>query len=468
VKRPFWLVFSVELKSLRRDRRLWSLLGLLFAVAVYAALGGGAFARFEQRTIRDALAAEDATRRNLAEQARGQIAGAPGADAGDPHRVGAELLPRVAALPHAPFAVLAVGQRDVHPQLERVTTATRASGSTTDDGSSPSRRAAGAFDLAFVLVFLLPLLVIALAYDLCAGERERGTLALVLSQPVSLTTFVFAKASARAAVVAAAALPIGLILPILSGGSMRGAAVPGLLLALALIGYIAFWFALAMAVDAWGRATSTNALALIGLWLGLLFVVPGLLGVAVDTLAPTPSRAEMLNAARDAAREAEGSASDLAGDHGKRVDASQLGRRALEVDSRLEEQLAPVTTAFESRRRARERWVDGLRFASPGVLMHEALVDVAGSGSARNRAFQEQVASFQADLEGFFHPRIERGERLDADDYAEMPAFAFREPGAPSLLRRVLPAILAIAVAACLCAWWASRGLARPAARDVR
>ncbi|NUO49294.1 MAG: hypothetical protein HOV80_10600, partial [Polyangiaceae bacterium] len=72
--RAFWLVFSVELKSLRRDRRLWGLLGVLLAVAAYAALGGGAFARFEQRTIRDAVATEDATRHNLAEQARGGAA----------------------------------------------------------------------------------------------------------------------------------------------------------------------------------------------------------------------------------------------------------------------------------------------------------------------------------------------------------------------------------------------------------
>ncbi len=471
MKRAWWLVFLVEQKSLWRDRGLWALLSVLFAVAAYATVAGATFARFEQRSIQRALAHEAAARASLADEAlalsRGESPRA-GADAGDPHRVSTELLPRVAALPQAPLGTLAVGQRDVLPQLERVTTATRATDSTTDDGSSPSRRASGAFDLAFVLVFLLPLVVIALSYDLSSGERERGTLALVLSQPVTLTSFVFGKALARALVVLVAALVIGVLPPLVTSHSLSGAGLPTLLLAACLLGYTTFWFALAMAVDAWGRSASTNALSLIGLWLALLFVVPGLLGVAVDTLSPSPSRAELLNLARDAAREAEATASDLAGDHGKSIDAPQLGRRAIEVDRRLEQQLEPVRAEFEARRQARERLVDRLRFASPAIAMHEALVDLAGSGAARNRAFQQQVAGFQTELEGFFHPRIERGERLGAADYTAMPSFSFREPGAASLLGRVLPAVLAMALGAAALAWLTARGLARPSARDMR
>ena len=59
--------------------------------------------------------------------------------------------------------------------------------------------------------------------------------------------------------------------------------------------------ALAVAVNAWGRSSAGNALSLVGIWLALLVVVPGLASVAVDALHPSPSRVELVNVARDAA-----------------------------------------------------------------------------------------------------------------------------------------------------------------------
>ena len=51
----------------------------------------------------------------------------------------------------------------------------------------------GRFDLAFVLIYLYPLLILALTYNLLSAEKEQGTLALALSQPVSLRTLVSAR-----------------------------------------------------------------------------------------------------------------------------------------------------------------------------------------------------------------------------------------------------------------------------------
>jgi ABC-2 type transport system permease protein len=46
-------------------------------------------------------------------------------------------------------------------------------------------------------VFLFPLRILALSYNLLSAEREQGTLALVLSQPVRLSTVVLGKLVAR-------------------------------------------------------------------------------------------------------------------------------------------------------------------------------------------------------------------------------------------------------------------------------
>ncbi|MEJ7658781.1 MAG: hypothetical protein WKG07_03710 [Hymenobacter sp.] len=51
----------------------------------------------------------------------------------------------------------------------------------------------GNFDLAFVLVYLLPLFVIALGYGLLAGEQESGVLPLLRVQAASVRRLLLGK-----------------------------------------------------------------------------------------------------------------------------------------------------------------------------------------------------------------------------------------------------------------------------------
>jgi cell division protein FtsW (lipid II flippase) len=71
------------------------------------------------------------------------------------------------------------------------------------DPENPHRLLIGRFDAAFVVVFLVPLFIIALTYSLIAGERERGTLALLLAQPVTLPALITAKLAPRVIIVVA-------------------------------------------------------------------------------------------------------------------------------------------------------------------------------------------------------------------------------------------------------------------------
>ena len=51
---------------------------------------------------------------------------------------------------------------------------------------NPVNLMTGAFDIAFVVIFLLPIFILAISYDLLSSERERGTLAMILAHPISL------------------------------------------------------------------------------------------------------------------------------------------------------------------------------------------------------------------------------------------------------------------------------------------
>jgi ABC-2 type transport system permease protein len=466
------VVMQTEWRNLRRERWFWLVIGA-FALAVgFASLESGRLVRGE-RARAEAIAEQDARRlAALAVEAEAIIEGnatAGQADPTSPLAVGRELLPRAAQLPHAPLAPLAVGQRDVLPQTVMLTTRTRSTHASEGETLSAGQRASGPFDLSFVLVFLLPLVIIAATFDLLSGERERGTLALVLSQPLSLSTFVMGKAGVRLAILAAVTIVLVLAGVLLAGarfGSDGALGALGLSLAL-LVGYTLFWVALALAVNAWGRSSAANALALVGVWLGLTIIVPGLAGILVETVHPPPSRVELVNRTREAARDASTRASALEGDHGKPTSEAST-RAALATQAELERQLAPVLVDFEARLAAQQGLVDKLRFASPALLVHEGLSDLAGSSVTRHQHFSKQVAAYQRELQTYFHERAEAGQRLAAVDYAEVPRFAYVEVATGALAARVVAAVVALLTAALALLALARAGLRTHVSRGLR
>jgi ABC-2 type transport system permease protein len=426
-----------------RERAAWALMAAFAAMLLYAALGAGLLVRSDRRALDETLREEAARIGSLRAEVVAIAGGAPVrhvADPRSPHLVGRELGRRAATLPPGPLAPVSVGQRDLLPHTVQVTSHALLAEADEGDGASPARRAAGPFDPAFVFVFLLPLVIIGLAYDICAGERERGTLGLVLSQPLSLSTFVLGKALQRGLLSVSVVLLLGLAAPVLVGGTLagEGAAMRVFLYAALLIAYTVFWFTAAVAVNAWGRSSSGNALTLVGLWLAVVVVVPGLTSVAVDVLHPMPSRVELVNLARSAASEAEAQVSAIEGDHGAAVGAGDRSeRRAVEVQRDLERRVQPVLDAFRDQLGRQQRLVDRLRFLSPAILLHEGLNDVAGSGVGRHQHFSAQVDGFHAAYKEFVFDRIQRGVQLTPADYDVLPRFEYREEPSAVLAARV-------------------------------
>ena len=108
----------------------------------------------------------------------------------------------LALVPPAPLGALAVGQSDVYPGYLKVTARNLDAVVTGDQIEHPLAVASGHFDAAFVVLFLYPLLIFAVSFDLTATERDRGTLRMVLAQPVRLGDVVAGKMIARALMLA--------------------------------------------------------------------------------------------------------------------------------------------------------------------------------------------------------------------------------------------------------------------------
>ena len=97
----------------------------------------------------------------------------------------------------SPLGGLSVGQSDLNPTVKQLTIKTFEAQRFDTDLINPSSLHAGNLDLAFVILFLFPLLVIVLTFNLIAEETESGTWKLVAVQAKSTFGFVFSKLLVR-------------------------------------------------------------------------------------------------------------------------------------------------------------------------------------------------------------------------------------------------------------------------------
>lgn len=379
---------------------------------------------------------------------------------------------RYAVLPPGPLGALAVGQSDIFPSYFKVDAGISSRFLTRSELENPLNLQSGRFDFAFFVVFLFPLFLLALTFDLLSREREQGTLALVLAQPVKLRTLLAAKAAVRWAVVTVPVLLTAAMTALLTAGGER----PGEILARFLVlgavvaVYGLFWCGLAVLVNARGMGSAANALVLAGLWLALTVVVPALSSIAVTSLYPPPSRMELIIALNDARNEANkrGEALlDTYAEHPELVPVRGDGRptdpmvRSIVTAEEAERAARPVLERHRKQLERQQALARKLVYLSPASLVQSALNALAGSSTARFEAFVGQVTAFHEEWKKFFYARFMRGALLTPEDYDQFPRFEYQPEPLRPVLTRALGSLAVLAGLTGLLFWSGMRRLSR-------
>ena len=441
-------VLRNEWRLLMADRPLRIALGLFALLLVYALVNGAVWTRFQERTVETAQAGNveraQALARELTDIENGAEPASRFSDPRLPNVLGGARGRHTAVLTPGPLTALAVGQSDLLPYYYDVNIYTNESSfQQNGEVESPLNLMVGRFDLAFVVVYLLPLLVLALSFNVLSEEREQGTLALTLSQPVSARGVVAAKLAFRALLV------VGMVLAVsLAGIFVAGDfGAPGriLLWCAAVVAYALFWFVLAAWVNSLRRSSAWNATVLVGAWLVLVVVLPAAINIAAGLLHPLPSRVQMVTAQREASNEAVNQRSELLAryleDHpemaeGVVAEEPGLGALAWAATDAVNRRLEEVTAEHDARRGEQIALVRRYRFLSPALLAQEVLNDAAGTGDARFAAFQSQVRVFADRWRAFFVPAILASEQMDASVLSDVPQFRLADEASSDVVRR--------------------------------
>jgi len=441
-----------EWRNLNADRTPLAIAILLGLAIVYGAANGSLWVDFQQRTINSALSEErerlKGVRAVIPKIESGELKTSPFTDPRLPQALGRGPGVRYAVMPPAALGALAVGQSDLYPYYFKVTTGSKQTFLNSDEIENPVHLLAGRFDLSFVILYLFPLVILAFSYNLVSAEKEGGTLALALSQPVTLRTLVLAKVLLRAGFVIALAVLLSVAGVAVGGANLAadGAGVRLLYWIAVTAAYGAFWFALAVAVNALGRSSATNAMSLAGLWLLFVVVIPSVLNVGVKAAYPVPSRVDLIQATRVAGDAATRRGAQLLAlyieDHPEMAPAQKggapdFGTIQIAVSEATERAVQPVLDRFDAQVAGQQIIVDRFRYLSPAIVAQSAFNDLAGTSAHRYRHFLVQADNYHRQWRAYFIPRILQKVKLSAADLDQLPTFTYREEDLGSVASRL-------------------------------
>lgn len=449
-------LMAFEWRVLRRERTLWLVLAVFLGLGAYASASGARFTG-ERRAAIAVLTTEQRTRLDsiaalMPKLDAGTVSVPSFQDPRMPAIAGRGAAAQYAILPPGPLAALSIGQADVQPFWAQVTTRTKQTFFVNDEIENPARLLAGRLDVAFVILVVFPLLVLALTFDVVAGERERGTLALVLAQPVEPRRVLGAKVGLRALLVAGMAIALSIGAAVATGLPLSDAQTVLRLIAWSgvVLLYGAFWFSVALFVNARRLSAAASAVALLGAWLLVVVVLPALAAAAISVTHPAPSRIVLttqLREATDAAaeRRQDAVATFLLDHPGAVSDSGALSDpfvQAVALQDAAERTMAPHYAAFDASLDAQRRAAERFRLLSPALVVQGALLDLSGSGEHRFRDYEQQFDRYHQTWRETFTARMLRQERLNATTLAALPAWTFVEEDWGTLGARLAPGLL--------------------------
>jgi ABC-2 type transport system permease protein len=476
------LIMRHELRVMIADLTL-PVLSVLFTVLLLYGFVTGLHETQQREAVAQSLLASQAKtntdnivqwRKVMARQQRPE----PFANPVDPASVGGRLGAQHAILPTLALSPMAAGQSDMLADYYQVTILSRAQLMEENEIESPWKLLSGQFDLAFVLIYMFPLVIFAISFNMLSVERDQGTLRMLLSQPLTLRRLMLAKTLVRAGVVIGLAVLVPALAVLVTRHAvldMDVAALGAFALWMALVvAYGVFWFALSALVNSLGRASATNALLLIGTWVLLVLVVPVVLNLAVSNAHPAPSRTDLATQTRLVTIDGLKRYKDLFSTDYDYVDSPDTllptnGR--LEVAPRLrafyqmeafvDQELSEVLSRFDRQLAAQQVLVDRFSVISPAIVANEGMASLAGNGTRRYERFKQQVVGYHEAWRAYFVPRIRNGIAIVEADFESFPRWSWEEENPATLradsLLKIAQLLVVATVMALLASWRFSR-----------
>lgn len=305
----------------------------------------------------------------------------------------------------SPALVYSIGQAEQYGFYKRVSTwGSPYDSDMTQEIANPERLQTGTLDFSFALLFLLPLLLLILLYNLRSSEAEQGFLPLIEVQATSTTPWLLNRMAFYVGLlwlVTVGLLAYGALLtPVFS----RIPSAFGQMLLYSTL-YLLFWSVLYFLLIRTGSSVMGNALKMVGVWLLFAFIMPGMVHQWISIKKPADLITNLIEAQRDQAwklydlpdsvRQAKINAlfpeianSPIAGDSGKRQEAYNTSTRAL-VNELVKNSIVPIEAGSKSK----NKLVKASFLFNPIAFFQNRLNSIAGTHYDDYQRYRSEIQS---------------------------------------------------------------------------
>ena len=298
-------------------------------------------------------------------------------------------------------------------------------------GSDPAFAYFGTLDMMYIVRVVLSLVAILLTYDAISGERERGTLALVLSNSIPRSTVLLAKCISGYITLLLpflAPLLLGLLILTTSGNinfSSEDWSRLGLVLLASLL-YIGFFLMLGLLVSSLTNRSNTALMLLLFIWVVIVLAVPKVSMIIADKLSDVPS-VQAVQSEKDAV------SGQLWGEMRKRLaqykqEHRNIGDAGLRMQGETGINIAKrrweLQSEYDRKKMAQFRLAANISRLSPASVYTYAATSLAGTGFNRQEDFIKAARSYQVGVAQYYYDAFLKGENFEPD---KLPTLKFRE-----------------------------------------
>ncbi|MBQ4822865.1 DUF3526 domain-containing protein [Aquimarina sp. MMG016] len=349
-----------------------------------------------------------------------------------------------------PLAGLSIGQSDVNPTVKRITIKTFEAQKYDTDLVNPMNLQSGNLDLSFVIIYLFPLLVIVLSFNVLSEETETGTWRLVTIQARSKLGFIISKLLIRLALLYVVLLFLFFIAKLVLNLTFDSNLF--WMLGLSML-YILFWFTLTFFIIIFKKSSGFNALLLLSVWLVLIILLPAGINAYVSSKYPVPEALSTAIAQRDGYH-VKWDTDKLATIEKFYKHYPQFKKYGYPTDGfnwlwyyamqqMGDDDSKNQREALNEKIKLREQTSTQIASAIPNMHLQLTFNQLAGTSMSQQMDYLKATDAFHEKLRLFFYPKIFENKHADSIDWKQFTPEYYETTPEISPVKNMIPIVIA-------------------------
>jgi ABC-2 type transport system permease protein len=331
------------------------------------------------------------------------------------------------------LASFSIGQRDILPFYGNIRYWALSRQNLVVEPSNPEKLLSGNFDLAFIFIQLMPLFIIGLSYNLLSGEKESGTLSMVLSYPITDQQLLIYKLVTRFVIISITSLMV-----IFAGSIYCRVKFDLNYLAWVsiILGYTIFWFFMMYLLNITGKSSAFNALASLCIWLLLVLLFPSGTNIYVGIKIPSISKQELSHKIREEYELIWEKYDDpihryqVSNAFGKKYPAYKSDtiynwsdKYMLAQYDNYDNKLQPLLEKHQNDAIEREELTLAIGRFNPVVSAQIYMNRLAKTDLTSHIEFQQLVKLFHSELKNYFYKKVFTNSNITPQELDKIPSF---------------------------------------------